>query len=343
MNDPREALSHLLDSVSDRARVDWDAELAAAGPEERVRIESLRAVSRIASFSRGLQRGVEPFVPSVKRPHVAVPEAWGDLLVLEWLGSNAHADRFRAWDPALRRDVALELCPPAAAFTGGARTWIERMRAYARARHPHLVSVFGADERDGRTGMWMDLANGATLAALVSDHGPLGAAEAVRAASAVGAALAAVHAVGSVHGDVQPGGILRGAGNHYLLAPPRFTDAGRGPAESVPASQPPDVHGLGAVLCFALAGWPLQAEEIDSESPHEAPRWPSLLEIRPDLPAGLAQLADRAARAQAFTTAADFVAALTALDAPPPQTSSGGSIAAAIRRTLRPRGPRRQG
>src|SRR5207244_13181530 len=117
------------------------AELAAPDEDARARVRALREVARVADFHRSLQRAGE----------AAMPERWGPLLLLERVGSGTSADVFRAWDPALQREVALKLLrasPPSP-------SWLEEARALARVRDPHVVGVHGVAVHDGRAGLWM--------------------------------------------------------------------------------------------------------------------------------------------------------------------------------------------
>src|SRR5438105_13233578 len=96
-------LDLLVDSVASGESVDWSAAEATAGSGlERSSLHALRDLERIAAFHRSLQRAT---------PMGEEREGgrWGELLLLERVGSGASGDVYRAWDPALQREVALKL------------------------------------------------------------------------------------------------------------------------------------------------------------------------------------------------------------------------------------------
>src|SRR5262245_47745970 len=135
MSPERDPIDELIASVSDGRPVDWNAAERAVPAAARPRIDALRELERIADFSRGLQQET-----------LEAPERWGELVILERIGGGSKAEVFRAWDPALRRDVALKLLRPGA----DAGSLMDEGRAAARIRHPHVVTVHGIDRRDGR-------------------------------------------------------------------------------------------------------------------------------------------------------------------------------------------------
>src|SRR6185503_17537778 len=205
MSADRDPVEELLASISDGAPPDWTAAERSAGADKRGHLESLRDLARIADFNRGLQRVAE--VP-------VAPERWGDLLLLERLGSGAETDVYRAWDAALQREVALKLMRPGVDDA----SLLAEGRTAARIRHPHVVTVHGIDRRDGRIGLWMELVRGSTLEQTVRTHEPLDVAAAARLGAEMSSALAAVHAAGILHRDIKPANVVRDAGGRYVLA-----------------------------------------------------------------------------------------------------------------------------
>src|SRR5439155_7569276 len=87
----------------------------------------------------------------------------------------------------------------------------------ARVRHPNVVVIHGAEERNGRVGIWTELLSGRTLAEWLVANGPLSAAEAAVIGVELCRALAAVHAAGLVHRDVKLENVMREDGGRLVL------------------------------------------------------------------------------------------------------------------------------
>ena len=313
--DPLDPIDELFASISDGREIEWEARTGG----DPTRFASLREISRIAEFNRGLQKGGG--APDA-------PERWGHLLLLEQIGRGGQAEVFRAWDPTLRREVALKLAPPG--FDGG--RLLDEGRAAARIRHANVVAVHGIDRHDGRIGLWMELVRGVDLARTVSAGGPLDPIAAARLGSEIGAALSAVHAGGLLHRDVKPANVVRDAEGRYVLADfglglPWDERALRAAGVSgtpmsmapellagAPASEKSDIYSLGELLWFALAGrHPFEAKSLEElvGAAARGPR-PTLREVNPAVPAALAAIVEQAmapepaartARAQDVVTA----------------------------------------
>ncbi len=352
MNADRERLEGLLGPVSDGDVVDWDAVVRSSDPADRAIVEALRDVDRIGSYSRGLQRaGAAADVPGNAAGDVAAGDAaagdvprWGELLLLERCGVGAHAEVWRAWDPRLRREVALKLVRPGLPgdlATTADSPLLAEGRALARVRHPHVVNVLGIDIHDGRVGLWMELVRGETLEQLVAASGPLAPAEAARLGREIGAALGAVHAAGLLHRDIKPANVARDADGRWLLADfglgrPRPGAGGGATAPAGIAGSPmymapelllgaapdvrSDIYALGLLVWFALAGGhpftdgPLAGQRQAAAAGPQPP----LAARRPDLPPALLAAVEGAiapAAARRFASASAFVAALAPADA----------------------------
>ena len=116
----------------------------------------------------------------------------------------------------LAREVAVKLlrrAPPAVVESAV----MEEGRLLARVRHPNVVTVYGADTRDGVVGLWMEFISGRTLSEIVRSQGVFGPREATLIAVDVCRALAAVHAAGLVHGDIKAQNVMREAGGRIVL------------------------------------------------------------------------------------------------------------------------------
>ena len=91
----------------------------------------------------------------------------------------------------------------------------------ALAAHPHVVTVYDANERDGRLYAAMQYVEGDDLRRRISVGGAMGQARAAEIARQIGSALDAAHHAGLVHRDVKPANILiadRDGEDHAFLS-----------------------------------------------------------------------------------------------------------------------------
>ena len=216
---------------------------------------------------------------SAVRSHGTEPSLfhWSHLEVREKIGEGGFGEVFRAHDPVLRREVALKLGRrdrPAANAE-----MIAEARSMARLRHPNILAVHGAEEMDGRVGIWTDLLPGKTLADHVDQSGPVDASDALTLAIQLTSGLILIHERGLVHGDVKPANImLTDEGTPILMDfgaaahPSSRTAASRGSPlfmdtatlEGAPLSGSLDVYALGVTLYFVLTGnWPWQETTVE--------------------------------------------------------------------------------
>jgi serine/threonine protein kinase len=290
-------IEELLEAVASGGPADWArAEARATGGREQARVRALRDLARLADFHRGLQHGAGEGAGFEGG-------RWGELLLLEQAGSGSAGEVYRAWDPALRRDVALKLSRAGEAPA----SMLDEARALARVRDPHVVVVHGAAEHDGRAGFWMEYLRGATLESEMARRGPLPAAEVARLGAQMARALAAAHAAGALHRDVKPANVILesdgrfvlvdfGLGQHAGVEPDRARPFSGTPLFMSPqrlaggaASSADDLYALGVTLWLALAGRaPFQAGSLDALRA-EAATGPAeaLASACPDAPAPL--------------------------------------------------------
>jgi len=348
--EPDDRLLETALALTDQRAIDW-GDLRRELPEDAQAVAGLEALAEIAS-AHGSDRAPDA-EPAASGPPVF---GWGRLEARARIGAGAFGEVWSAWDPALQREVALKLRPTPSGASP--RRWLEEARRLARVRHSNVVTIHGADEHDGRAGLWMDRLNGRTLEQLLVLVGPCSA----REASAIGidlcAALAAVHAAGLVHGDIKTQNVMRegtpahpGAAGRIVLM-----DFGSAHASAAPGSGPPgtplysapevlrgakaspraDLYALGVVLYRLVTGcYPVEAKTVE-ELKQKLDRGDTVpLRVRrPDLPAAFVRVVERALApdpAQRFADAAEMERALAAgigVDRAPVRT------AASVRRAL---------
>lgn len=198
-------------------------------------------------------------------------------------------------------------------------------RAASRISHPHAVSVtdFGESE-DGVVFLVMEYLDGKTLKEIIREMGPLPLPRVVEIIRQVGGALDAAHAQGIVHRDLKSENImlLNSAGPDYakvldfgiakITEPTGAYDPGltapnlvigtpqyMSPEQCSQASEidaRSDLYSLGVIIYEMLVGHvpftgPSPTAIMMKHLQHEAP---SVLEARPDLPAGVVRVVQRA-------------------------------------------------
>ena len=315
------ALVDLAASVADGTPIDWDAVEGRAPGRERRIARHLRLVESIAA----LHRSVPATEPDTTQTQIGSPDGkrWGRLVLLEVIGQGTSCDVHRAWDTELHRNVALKLLHDDG-FEGqratGERVTADRetrerlmneARRLARLRHEHVVQVYGAEEHDGRVGLWTELVRGESLEEIVQRSGPLGAREAALVGLDVCAALAAVHGAGLLHRDVKAQNVMReGGGRIVLMDFGTGEDLSSGTSRLVgtplylapeifagqKASVQSDIYSLGVMLFYLVTGnFPVMAATMEQlRQAHANRQQRTLRDLRPDVPEAFIRVVERA-------------------------------------------------
>ena len=199
------------------------------------------------------------------------------------IGKGGMGEVWLAWDPTLRRNVALKLLRLDPRTGPGAIRRFER-EAYATSQlqGPHTVRIFdfGASD-DGIHYIAMEYLTGSNLGTLVAESGPLPPARVTELAKQACVSLEEAHAAGIIHRDIKPENLMlcRTVDGHSMLklldfgiarvreAPagePQLTRTGfltGTPAymapeiwQGEPADERSDTYSLGVTLYFVLTG-----------------------------------------------------------------------------------------
>jgi hypothetical protein len=260
-------------------------------------------------------------IDSIGRAHAAFREGdpefplqrWKHLVIRESIARGGFGEVFRAYDPRLDQEVALKLLPTQKDSLLGHVEFVEEARRLARVRHPNVVTVHGVDTDRGRTGIWMELLEGRTLADLVDAQGAFDADETVVIGLQICGALAAVHEAGLIHRDVKLANLVRREGGGIVL-----TDFGSATRRTgvrsidgisgTPMYLAPeifecedsgirvDIYSLGVVLYRLSSGrYPLESGDAASlHRQHREGRRVPLRDANPKLPAPFVQVAEQA-------------------------------------------------
>ncbi|HXV59242.1 MAG TPA: serine/threonine-protein kinase [Vicinamibacteria bacterium] len=323
-------LDELATSISDGASIDWETwEGESQDLEAKALVDSLHRISQIAEACRSLTiEGCSDELP-------AAPSAqWGHLEILEIVGRGASSDVFRARDPRVGRDVALKLLlrKPSGTPDGV----IREAHLLAKVKHPNVATIYGADERDGIVGIWMELLEGPTLESRLLREGTFSVEDAARIGADLCRALAAVHSVEMLHRDVKAENIVLQDGERAVLMDfgvgVEFTDPADTESRDVcgtprylapevfhrsPQTVASDLYSVGVLLYHLVTGdFPVAARDAkELREAHREGRARSLKDACPGLPEAFTRIADRAlARApeERFATAGEMADALDA-------------------------------
>jgi serine/threonine protein kinase len=128
------------------------------------------------------------------------------------VGAGGFGDVYRAFDPLLRRRVALKLMRP-----GGSgadvplllSSCLREARAASALNHPGIVTIHDMGEFESHPFIVMEWIEGGTLRSMLRDHTTVSPAEAGEIGSQVAAALARAHDAGIVHRDLKPENVMR--------------------------------------------------------------------------------------------------------------------------------------
>jgi serine/threonine-protein kinase len=332
-----DALLPLADRIADGWSADSDGEPPALPDNADPGVlRALLDIAAIGAAHGAAERSFERMHP----PTPPAPRHWAHLTILEKIGEGAFGEVYRAHDEKLQIDVALKLATAHDGRPADASRILGEARLLARVKHPNVVRVYGADHKQGRVGLWMDLISGQTLEAIARAQG-FGANEAINVGIELCRALAAVHAVGVLHGDIKAHNVVRRDGGQIVLVD--FGASRSRSAEAVlgnemmgtpvylapevlngePRSTASDVYSLGVLLFHLVTNdYPVYgASHVEFLEAHKSGARQNLRDLRADLPEGFIRVVDRATAPEPgdrFTSAGAFESALVQLLAPAP-------------------------
>ncbi|MGL4552341.1 MAG: protein kinase domain-containing protein, partial [Gemmataceae bacterium] len=156
--------------------------------------------------------------PSPASPQPGVPARVGRFEVRRFVGEGAFGRVYEAYDPALKRAVALKVAKPEQ--TTDAKR-VERFQREARSAgllmHPHIVAVFDSGQDGPHHYIASAFVPGKTLDETL-DGKPMAHRQAADVARKLAEALAYAHREGVVHRDVKPSNVmLREDGEPLLM------------------------------------------------------------------------------------------------------------------------------
>jgi serine/threonine protein kinase len=130
-------------------------------------------------------------------------------LLLDLIGQGGMGRVYLARDTRLNRLVALKILAPERLSKSRAVARFQREALVgAQLQHEHLVRIYDFGESSGRYFLVMEYIEGKTIGTLISEHGPMPSATAVRLLRQVALGLDHAHRKGLIHRDVNPHNIL---------------------------------------------------------------------------------------------------------------------------------------
>ncbi len=199
----------------------------------------------------------------------------GAYRVLSLLGRGGTAEVYKAFHPALKREVALKVLLQEVSHDVD---WVRRFRQEAellgRLDHPHILPIYDAGEHEGRPFLVMKyMVDTATLRSQLHGH-PWPLNRVVKVVAQVADALDAAHKAGVVHRDIKPSNILvtpdlrcsvfdfgiakpfrRGdttTGSDFIVGTPEFMSPEQCKGDRIDHRS--DIYSLGVVTYQMLAG-----------------------------------------------------------------------------------------
>ncbi|MFN8559023.1 MAG: serine/threonine-protein kinase [Dehalococcoidia bacterium] len=233
------------------------------------------------------------------------------------LGRGGFATVYRAWDPRLRREVALKaLSLDWSEDEDVVRRFLAEAQKLAALQHPNIVTVYELSDPSERPYFTMELIEGRSLAELLQHGGRLVLPHVVEIVARLADAIDTLHAARVVHRDVKtPNVMLSNSGRVVLMdlgiardmTGPQTTAHSRlllSPESAAPeqiqgrmAGPAADIYALGIITYQMLAGRPpFQGDTAALLYAHVHTLPPPLANLCPGLPPPVYAAVDAALR-----------------------------------------------
>lgn len=146
----------------------------------------------------------------------------GRYQIQELLGRGGMSSVYKAWDPNLKRQVAIKLIHPHLSDEEEfVRRFEEEPAAVAQLRHPNIIQVFDFNHEQDTYYMVLEYVEGESLEArarkLILDHQKASISEVVRYIIQVCEAVDYAHKRGMIHRDIKPANIMLDANDQAIL------------------------------------------------------------------------------------------------------------------------------
>ncbi len=235
------------------------------------------------------------------------------LVLLAMIGRGGRGSVYRAWQPSLKRLVAVKvLSRELAANREYIQRFLREARVASKVNHKQIVRAFDINKVDGNVYLVMEYVAGQSVGDILRLKGKIAPAPALEIARQAAEAVAYASGVGLVHRDIKPDnimldrqgrvklcdlGLARVAGSTHLTSPliAQGTPAYMSPeaATSADIDSQADVYSLGATLYRITMG----RQPFEHPDPVEVLRMHVEEEVRGldggDIPGAMAELIRR--------------------------------------------------
>ena len=151
---------------------------------------------------------------------------------------------YLAWEPALKRHVAVKLFPRNSLVDPHAREhWLGEARALSRVPHDHVVAIHRVDETEEWLWLVIEYVSGGTLKDRLTE--PLPPRDAARLTETIARAVGYFHTRGVFHLDLKPSNILLDGepGAPWEIVSPKISDFGIARLEGEPGATETGANG----------------------------------------------------------------------------------------------------
>ncbi|HLY29144.1 MAG TPA: serine/threonine-protein kinase [Aggregatilineales bacterium] len=260
----------------------------------------------------------------------------GQYHIIEEIAQGGMSTVYRATQTSIGRDVAVKVLPQALLHdTKFLERFNREVDVVAHLQHPHILPVYDFGDFQGIPYVVMAYLRGGTLGDYIQKQGPLPLDELLRLVRQIVDALDYAHSKGIIHRDFKPSNVLLDEQRNTYLADFGLAKIMEGSTHltgsmmlGTPMYMAPelanleaptkavDIYALGITLFQMLTGrlpyeTPTPAAAILA---HVTQPIPMVNSARPDLPAGIQNVIDRAmakAPADRFKTAGELLEALS--------------------------------